>query len=76
MTTADESGAAEWTLNSLTAARAAGITIARSQIRRILLTEHVRRRHTRSRSTSTDPDFAPKGPRSSASTPTRRRAPR
>ncbi|MFC3979569.1 helix-turn-helix domain-containing protein [Streptosporangium jomthongense] len=73
----DESGAAEWTLDSLTAAAcAAGITIARSQVRRILLQEHVRWRHTRSWSTSTDPGFAPKGPRSSASIPTRRRRPR
>ncbi|MEU7458249.1 helix-turn-helix domain-containing protein [Streptosporangium roseum] len=74
---ADESAPAEWTLNTLTAAaRAAGIDIHRSQVRRILVTEHVRRRRTRSPTTSTDPDFAPKGPRSSASIPTRRQAPR
>jgi hypothetical protein len=36
----------------------------------------VRRRHTRSWTTSTDPDFAPEEPRSSASTPSRRPAPR
>ncbi|MBB4936830.1 transposase [Streptosporangium album] len=59
---ADESGPPQWTLDSLTAAaRAAGITVARSQVRRILLKEKVRRRHTRSWTESTDPDFAPKG---------------
>jgi transposase len=74
---ADESGPPQWTLNSLTAAaRAAGIDIHRSQVRRILVKEHVRWRHTRSWTTSTDPDFAPKGRKSSASTPTRRQAPR
>ncbi|MET8389619.1 helix-turn-helix domain-containing protein [Streptosporangium canum] len=72
-----EAGPAEWTLDSLTAAaRAQGIVIARSQVRRILRAEKVRWRHTRSWTTSTDPDFAPKEPRSSATTPTRRRAPR
>ncbi|MFI6798083.1 helix-turn-helix domain-containing protein [Streptosporangium canum] len=74
---ANENGPPQWTLNSLTAAaRAAGITVARSQVRRILRAEKVRWRHTRSWTTSTDPDFAPKGPRSSASTPTRRPRPR
>ncbi|WP_326829567.1 helix-turn-helix domain-containing protein [Streptosporangium sp. NBC_01810] len=74
---ADETAPAEWTLNTLTAAaRAAGIDIHRSQVRRILVTEHVRWRHTRSWTTSTDPDFVPKEPRSSASIPTRRQAPR
>lgn len=74
---ADENGPPRWTLDTLTAAaRAQGIAIARSQVRRILLKEHVRWRHTRSWSTSTDPDFAPKELRSSASTPTRRRPPR
>ncbi|MEV4185279.1 hypothetical protein AB0J28_28040 [Streptosporangium canum] len=73
----DENSPAEWTLNSLTAAaRAQGIVIARSQVRRILRAEKVRWRHTRSWTTSTDPDFAPKGPRSSAVTPTHHRAPR
>ncbi|MEU7451547.1 hypothetical protein [Streptosporangium roseum] len=74
---ADEGAPPQWTLDSLTAAaRAAGILIARSQVRRILRAEKVRRRHTRSWATSADPDFAPKGPRSSASTPTRRPRPR
>ncbi|WP_433370493.1 helix-turn-helix domain-containing protein [Streptosporangium sp. CA-115845] len=73
----DESGPAQWTLDSLTAAaRTQGILVARSQVCRILLKEKVRWRHTRSWTTSTDPDFAPKGPRSSASTPSRPQAPR
>lgn len=67
---------AEWTLNSLvTAAAERGIVIKRSQVRRILLKEKVRWRRTRSWITSTDPDFAPKGPGSSASTRTRRTTP-
>jgi transposase len=67
----------EWTLDSLVAAAGErGIVIRRSQVRRILLKEKVRWRRTRSWITSTDPDFAPKGPGSSASTPTRRRTPR
>ena len=57
----DERGPAHWTLDTLAqAAREAGITVGRSQIRRILLAEKVRRRRTRSRATSTDPEFAPK----------------
>lgn len=56
----DESGPAQWTLDSLTAAaRAQGIVIARSQVRRILLKEKVRWRHTRSWTESTDPQFTP-----------------
>jgi transposase len=74
---ADEAGAGEWTLDSLTeVARERGIEIHRSQVRRILLREGVRWRHPHSWAHSTDPDFAPKGRRSSGSTPTRRRAPR
>lgn len=74
---ADEDAPAEWTLDTLTAAaRAQGIDIHRSQVRRILVTEHVRRRHTRSWTTSTDPAFAPKRPRSSAFTPAHHPAPR
>ncbi|MEV4187476.1 helix-turn-helix domain-containing protein [Streptosporangium canum] len=73
----DESGPAQWTLDSLTAAaRAQGIVIARSQVRRILRAEKVRWRHTRSWTESTDPQFAPKGLRSSASTPAHRPRPR
>ncbi|MFI6798236.1 hypothetical protein [Streptosporangium canum] len=68
---------AEWTPNTLTAAaRVAGIDTHRSQVRRILITEHARRRRTRPPTTSTDPDFAPKEPRSSAFTPSRRPPPR
>lgn len=73
----DEAGPAQWTLDTLTeAAQAEGIQIQRSQVRRILLREKVRWRHTHTWATSQDPDFAPKGRRSSSSTPTRRRAPR
>jgi len=75
--TADEAGAARWTLNSLTeAARAEGIEVHRSRVRRILLAERVRWRRTRSWAASTDAEFAPKGKRSSGSTPSRRRGPR
>jgi transposase len=67
---------AEWTLDSLVvAAGERGIVVRRSQVRRILLKEKVRWRRTRSWITSADPDFAPKGPGSSASTQTRRRTP-
>jgi transposase len=72
---ADEHGPPQWTLNTLVeAAQAEGIRVHRSQLRRILLAEKIRWRHTRSWAASTDPDFAPKGRRSSGSTPTRRRA--
>ncbi|WP_405911030.1 helix-turn-helix domain-containing protein [Streptomyces sp. NBC_00828] len=68
----DESGPSEWTLDSLAAAaRAAGIEVGRSQVRRMLLAEGVRWRRTRSWTRSKDPDFVPKGQGSSASTPTR-----
>src|SRR5215218_2400053 len=65
---------AHWTLNTLTeAAQAEGIRVGRSQVRRILTSERVRWRPTRSWTTSTDADFAPKGPRSSPATPPRPR---
>jgi transposase len=65
---------AHWTLDTLTeAAQAEGIRVGRSQIRRILLAEGTRWRRTRSWTTSTDPEFAPKEHRSSPSTPPRRR---
>jgi transposase len=74
LTAVDEQGAAHWTLNALTAtAQAAGIRVARSQVRRILRAEGVRWRQPRSWATSTDPDFVPKERRLSRSTPTRRR---
>jgi transposase len=70
----DEEAVAEWTLDALAeAARSQGIQVARSQVRRILLAERVRWRRTRLWATSSDPDFAPKGRRSSPSTPTHRR---
>jgi len=70
----DEAGVAEWTLDALAAAaRSQGIQVARSQVRRILRAERVRWRRTRPWATSADPDFAPKGRRSSPSTPTRRK---
>ena len=73
----DERGPAQWTLDTLSqAARDAGIRVGRSQVRRILLAEKVRWRRTRSWATSTDPEFALKGPASWSSTPPRRPAPR
>src|SRR3954463_9905901 len=75
--TADSAGPAVWTLDALTtAARAAGIDIARSQVRRILLAEGVRWRRPRSWATSADPEFGPKEPGSWSPTPSRRRRPR
>jgi transposase len=66
---------AEGTLDALTAAaQARGIQVARSEVRRIFRREGVRWRRTRLWATSHDPDFAPKGHRSSRSTPTRPRA--
>jgi transposase len=65
--------AAQWTLDELAAAaQAEGIAVSRSQVRRILQDEGVRWRTVRSWSRSGDPDFAPKGRRSSSSTPPRR----
>ena len=71
----DQPGApAHWTLDTLTeAAQAEGIRVGRSQVRQILLREGARWRGTRSWTTSTDPDFVPKEPRSSPATPPRRR---
>jgi transposase len=65
---------AQWTLDALAAAaQAEGIAVGRSQVRRILQAEGVRWRTVRSWSTSGDPDFAPKEPRSSPSIPPHRR---
>ena len=73
----DEEGQAHWTLDALTsAARERAIEVSRSQIRRILLREGVRWRNTRPWAESEDPEFVPKEPGSSNSTPTRQRAPR
>ncbi|MFE6057118.1 helix-turn-helix domain-containing protein [Kitasatospora sp. NPDC056446] len=69
---ADPAGPPEWTLDALAErARAAGIEIGRSQVRRILLAEGVRWRRTRSWIRSKDPDFEGKGRGSSACTPAR-----
>jgi transposase len=65
---------AHWTLDALAqAAQAEGIRVGRSQVRRILLSEGTRWRRTRSWTTSTDPEFVPKGRRSSPAPPPRRR---
>ena len=74
---ADATGPAVWTLDALTAAaRAAGIDIARSQVRRILLAEGVRWRRPRSWAASADPEFGPKERGSWTTTRTHRRTPR
>jgi transposase len=71
----DPAAVAHWTLDALAeAAQAQGIAVSRSQVRRILAREHVRWRPVRSWATSPDPEFAPKGPRSSPSTPPRQQA--
>jgi transposase len=75
MVARDEEGSAQWSLNALVqAAKDAGIPVKRSQIRRILLREGVRWRHTHSWATPRDKDFVPKEPRSSATTRIRPRA--
>jgi transposase len=62
----------EWTLDTLTqAAQEQGITVHRSQVRRIFLTEGIRWRNTRQWASSHDKAFIPKERRSSRSTPTR-----
>src|SRR3954451_15301351 len=74
---ADDTGPAVWTLDALTAAaRTAGIDIARSQVRRILLAEGVRWRRPRSWAASADPEFVPTERGSWTTTRTRRRRPR
>src|SRR3954453_14269840 len=74
---ADDTGPAVWSLDALTAAaRTAGIDIARSQVRRILLAEGVRWRRPRSWAASADPEFGPKERGSWTTTSTRRRTPR
>jgi transposase len=53
---------AHWTLDALTAAaQERGITVHRSQVRRILLREGARWRRPRAWATSSDPEFGPKG---------------
>src|SRR5918998_6121318 len=77
LTATDSAGSAVWTLDALTAAaRAAGIDIARSQVRRILLAEGVRWRRPRSWAASADPEFGPKERGLWTTTRTRHRTPR
>jgi transposase len=74
LTAAEPDKEAQWSLDALArAAQEKGIQVERSQVRRILLKEGIRWRHTRSWAESTDPDFVPKGHGSSPSTPTRQR---
>jgi transposase len=74
MVAREEEGEAQWSLNALArVAKQAGIIVKRSQIRRILVREGVRWRNTHSWNTPRDKDFVPKGPRSSSTTPSRRR---
>ncbi|MEV7630729.1 helix-turn-helix domain-containing protein [Actinoplanes sp. NPDC089786] len=70
---ADEtSTAAVWTLDALTeTANAKGITVGRSQVRRILLADGARWRQVRSWALSKDPDFVPKGQPLSSCIPAR-----
>jgi transposase len=73
----DQSKAAYWTLDALAeTAQEMGIEVRRSQVRRILLAEGVRWRRTRPWAESVDPEFVPKGRRSSGSTLIRRLTPR
>jgi transposase len=66
----DEAGDAHWTLDALAAAAGErGVTVGRRQVRRIFRAEGKRWRRTRSWAESQDPDFGPKGRRSSPSTP-------
>jgi transposase len=70
----EEEGSAQWSLDALAqAAQEVGISVKRSQIRRICLRECVRWRRTHSWGTSSDKDFVSKGQRSSATTPNRPR---
>lgn len=65
----NEQGEAHWTLDALArAAQESGIQVKRSQVRRILVREGIPWRRPHSWAESTDPDFAPKGRRSSRST--------
>lgn len=74
LVTADTEAESHWTLDALVeAAHERRIQIGRSQVRRILVREKVRWRATHSWGDSTDPDFVPKEPRSSRSTPRRPR---
>jgi transposase len=64
---------AHWSRDALAeAARERGIRVGRSQVRRTFQAEGVRWRPPRSWAESRDPEFAPKGPRSSPAPPSRR----
>src|SRR4051795_1501116 len=77
LTATDATGPAVGTLDALpAAARPAGIDIARSQVRRILLADGVRWRRPRSWAASADPEFVPQERGSWTTTRTRRRTPR
>ena len=66
----DEEKEAHWTLDALTTtAREYGITVGRSQVRRILKAEGVRWRNVHPWGESHDPEFVPKGRKSSHSIP-------
>ena len=68
----DAAGDAHWTLDALAAAAGErGVTVGRSQVRRIFRAEGKRWRRTRRGAESKDPDFGPKGRRSSPATPPR-----
>ena len=69
MVARDDEAEAQWSLSALArAAKEVGLSVKRSQIRRILLKEGVRWRATHSWGTPRDKDFASKEPRSSATT--------
>jgi transposase len=70
---ADEASvAAVWTLDALTeAANAMGVSVGRSQVRRILLADGTRWRQVRSWAVSKDSDFVPNRQPSSTYTPAR-----
>src|SRR3712207_4016765 len=73
----DPAGPAVWPWDAFTAAaRAAGIDIARSKVRGILLAEGVRWRHPRSWAATPDPDFSQKERGSWITPRPRRRTPR
>jgi len=69
----DEAGDAHWPRDALVAAAAArGVTVGRSQVRRLFRAEGKRWCRTRSWAESRDPDFGPTGRRSSPSIPPQR----
>jgi transposase len=70
MAAREEEGEAQWSLNALArAVQEAGVSVKRSQVRRILVREGVRWRNTHSWSEPRDKDFIPKELRSSSITP-------